>query len=132
MPTSRSLSAHDPRFDEEVCMLSPVHASHDGVNTALSAEEAGGFALSTPRQGQLAGLRDAVGNRVTLVGFCISEYSHWIATLLETGYICYAGVSQCIFKSAKFYHFCYSFFSLPLIFTGKYMNFSANKYYLFV
>jgi len=50
-------------------MLSPVHASHDGVNTALSVEEAGGFALSTPRQGQLAGLRDAVGNRVTLVGF---------------------------------------------------------------
>jgi anaphase-promoting complex subunit 1 len=66
LPTSRSLSAHDPRFDEEVCMLSPVHASHDGVNTALSVEEAGGFALSTPRQGQLAGLRDAVGNRVTL------------------------------------------------------------------
>jgi hypothetical protein len=92
---SRSLSAHDPRFDEEVCMLSPVHASHDGVNTALSAEEAGGFALSTPRQGQLAGLRDAVGNRVTLVGFCVSKYSHWITALLETGYICYAGVSQC-------------------------------------
>lgn len=54
-------------------MLSPVHAPRDGVNTALSVEEAGGFALSTPRQGQLAGLRDAVGNRVTLVGFCLSE-----------------------------------------------------------
>ena len=94
LPTSRSLSAHDPRFDEEVCMLSPVHASHDGVNTALSAEEAGGFALSTPRQGQLAGLRDAVGNRVTLVGFCVSQYSHWITALLEAGYIYYAGVSQ--------------------------------------
>ena len=73
MPTSRSSSAPDPRFDDEVCMLSPVHAPRDGVNTALSVEEAGGFALSTPRQGQLAGLRDAVGNRVTLVGFCLSE-----------------------------------------------------------
>lgn len=92
-------------------MLSPVHASHDGVNTALSVEEAGGFALSTPRQGQLAGLRDAVGNRVTLVGFCVSEYSHWITALLETGYICLCRYlpthNMCIFKSAKFAHFCY-------------------------
>lgn len=114
MPTSRSLSAHDPRFDDEVCMLSPVHASHDGVSTALSVEEAGGFALSTPRQGQLTGLRDAVGNRVTLVSFCVSEYRHWITALLETGYIllcrCLPMHSICIFKSAKFAHFCYLFF----------------------
>jgi hypothetical protein len=83
-------------------MLSPVHASHDGVNTALSGEEAGGFTLSTPRQGQLAGLRDAVGNRVTLVGFYVSEYRQWIAALLETGYImlcrCLSVHIMCIFK----------------------------------
>lgn len=60
-------------------MLSPVHASHDSGNIALSVEETGGFALSTPRQGQLTGLRDAVGNRVTLVSFYVSDYSHWIA-----------------------------------------------------
>jgi len=109
------LSGHDPRFDEEVCMLSPVHASHDGVNTALSAEEAGGFALSTPRQGQLAGLRDAVGNRVTLVGFCLSEYSHWITALLETGYISYAGV----FQECKICSFFYSFFFTAINFYWK-------------
>lgn len=50
-------------------MLSPVHASHEGLDSSLSVEDAGGFALYTPRQGQLAGLRDAVGSRVTLVDF---------------------------------------------------------------
>lgn len=40
--------------------------------------------------------------------------------------------NMCILKSAKFAHFCYSFFfSLPLIFTGNYINFIANKYCLF-
>jgi hypothetical protein len=72
LPTSHPASALEPRFDDEVCMLSPVHASHDGLDSSLPAEEAGGFALSTPRQGQLAGLRDAVGSRVTLVGFSVS------------------------------------------------------------
>jgi hypothetical protein len=54
-------------------MLSPVHASHSGVNTVLSAEEAEGFPLSTSHQGQLSGLRDAVNSRVTLVGSCVLE-----------------------------------------------------------
>lgn len=63
----------DPRFDDEVCMLSPVHAAHGGVNTMLSVDEAEGFPLHVPRQGQLSGLRDAVGSRVTLVSSCVSQ-----------------------------------------------------------
>lgn len=62
----------EPRFDDEVFMLSPVHASHEGQDSLLSGEGSGGFVLHTPRQGQLAGLRDAVGSRVTLVGFHVS------------------------------------------------------------
>lgn len=55
-------------------MLSPVHATHSAVNTVLPAEEAEGFALSVSHQGQLAGLRDAVNSRVTLVGSCVLEW----------------------------------------------------------
>jgi hypothetical protein len=64
----------EPRFDDEVYMLSPVHATHSAVNTVLPAEEAEGFALSVSHQGQLAGLRDAVNSRVTLVGSCVLEW----------------------------------------------------------
>jgi hypothetical protein len=59
----------EPQFDDEVYMLSPVHATHSGVNTMLSVEESEEFPLSTSQQGQLSGLRDAVNSRVTLVGF---------------------------------------------------------------
>lgn len=72
MPSSRPASGMEPRFDDEVYMLSPVHASHEGLDNSPSAEDAKGFTLYTPRQGQLAGLRDAVGSRVTLVGFRVS------------------------------------------------------------
>jgi hypothetical protein len=54
-------------------MLSPVHSAHDGRSTALSVEGVEGFALSMPHQGQLSGLRDAVGSRVTLVSYCVLE-----------------------------------------------------------
>jgi hypothetical protein len=63
----------EPRFDDEVCMLSPVHAAHGGVNTMLSVEEAEGFPVSMYHQGQLSGLRDAVSSRVTLVSSCVSQ-----------------------------------------------------------
>jgi hypothetical protein len=87
LSSSRPASGMEPRFDDEVCMLSPVHASHEGLDSSLSAEDAGGFALYTPRQGQLAGLRDAVGSRVTLVGFhiSISDYVQHLFVRLRYG-----------------------------------------------
>jgi hypothetical protein len=99
-------------------MLSPVHASHDGVNTALSAEEVGGFALSTPRQGQLAGLRDAVGNRVSLVSFCVSEYSHY---LRQGTYVMQVSpnAQYVHFQECKFCSFFILIFFIPINFYRK-------------
>ena len=57
LPTSRPTQDVEPQFDDEVYLLSPVPNTSD----CMAGEE------PMSRIGQLAGLRDAVGNRVTLV-----------------------------------------------------------------
>ncbi|KDR08910.1 hypothetical protein L798_00564, partial [Zootermopsis nevadensis] len=91
LPSSRPASGMEPRFDDEVYMLSPVHASHEGLDNSPSAEDAKGFTLYTPRQGQLAGLRDAVGSRVTL------EYSDGSLFRISLPQLCSSPlVSECL------------------------------------
>ncbi|XP_069677644.1 anaphase-promoting complex subunit 1 isoform X2 [Periplaneta americana] len=89
LSTSRPTSAMEPRFDDEVFMLSPVHAHHEG----LDGEElgVGGFILSTPRQGQLLALRDPVGSRITL------EYSDGSLFRISLPQLCSSPlVSDCL------------------------------------
>nr|CAD7590064.1 unnamed protein product [Timema genevievae] len=77
--SSRPASSLEPRFDDAVHLLSPVSP----VDTPHEDDGAGHFALSTPRSGQLAALRDSVGARVTLVG--ILAISSSSTTTLEGG-----------------------------------------------
>nr|CAD7262920.1 unnamed protein product [Timema shepardi] len=85
--SSRPASSLEPRFDDAVHLLSPVSP----VDTPREDDGAGHFALSTPRSGQLAALRDSVGARVTL------EYSDGSMFRIALPQICSSPmVSQCL------------------------------------
>nr|CAD7198790.1 unnamed protein product [Timema douglasi] len=84
---NRPASSMEPRFDDAVHLLSPVSP----VDTPREDDGAGHFALSTPRSGQLAALRDSVGARVTL------EYSDGSMFRIALPQICSSPmVSQCL------------------------------------